>query len=137
MLTLPTIQKIDKVNYKKLRNIVLLVCNTFEVTFFPHLRGIFEFFYQRDPLNCCDVYRDYILISNFTVMTLIPFLLLSLFNYLLFKTIRQSGRVNQKTSLRQKRDQKIAAILILLVAVFASCNFVRIVTNVYEVNKTV
>ena len=66
-------------------------------------------------------------------MTLIPFLLLSVFNYLLFKTIRQSGRVNQKTSLRQKRDQKIAAILILLVTVFASCNFVRIVTNVYEV----
>ena len=66
-------------------------------------------------------------------MTLIPFLLLSVFNYLLFKTIRQSGRINQKTSLRQKRDQKIAAILILLVSVFACCNFVRIVTNVYEV----
>ena len=42
-------------------------------------------------------------------------------------------RINQKTSLRQKRDQKIAAILILLVSVFACCNFVRIVTNVYEV----
>ena len=88
---------------------------------------------RRDLKNCCVVCRDYILISNFTVMTLIPFLLLSVFNYLLFKTIRHSGRINQKTSLRQKRDQKIAAILILLVTVFASCNCVRIVTNVYEV----
>ena len=66
-------------------------------------------------------------------MSLIPFLLLSVFNYLLFKTIRRSGRVNQKTTLRQRRDQNIAAILILLVTIFASCHFVRIVTNVYEV----
>ena len=92
---------------------------------------------RRDLKNCCVVCRDYILISNFTVMTLIPFLLLSVFNYLLFKTIRHSGRINQKTSLRQKRDQKIAAILILLVTVFASCNCVRIVTNVYEVTTVI
>ena len=77
--------------------------------------------------------RDYILLSNFLVMTLLPFLLLSVFNYLLFKTIRRSGEVNQKTTARQRRDQKIAAILILLVAVFGICNFVRIITNVYEV----
>ena len=78
--------------------------------------------------------RDYILLANFVVMTLLPFLLLSVFNFILFRTIRTSGRVNQKSTSRQRRDQKIAAILILLVAVFGSCNFVRIITNVYEVN---
>ena len=80
--------------------------------------------------------RDYILLSNFFVMTLLPFILLAVFNYLLFRTIRESGRVNHKTTARQRRDQKIAAILILLVTVFGSCNFVRIITNVYEVRKT-
>ena len=77
--------------------------------------------------------RDYILLANFFAMTLLPFLLLSVFNFLLFRTIRASGRVNQKSTSRQRRDQKIAAILILLVTVFGSCNFVRIITNVYEV----
>ena len=81
--------------------------------------------------------RDYILLANFVVMTLLPFLLLSVFNFLLFRTIRASGRVNQKSTSRQRRDQKIAAILILLVTVFGSCNFVRIITNVYEVNNSI
>ena len=78
--------------------------------------------------------RDYILIANFLLMALIPFLLLALLNYLLFKTIQNSGKKNQKTTTRQKRDQKIAAILILIVVVFGCCNFVRIITNMYEVH---
>ena len=77
--------------------------------------------------------RDYILLSNFLVMTFIPFILLAVFNYLLFRTIRKSSRANQETTDRHRRDQKIAAILTLLVAVFGVCNSVRIVTNVYEV----
>ena len=79
--------------------------------------------------------RDYILIANFLVMALIPFILLSVFNYLLFRTIQESGKKNRKTTTRQKRDQKIAAILILVVLVFGCCNFVRIITNLYEVSN--
>ena len=77
--------------------------------------------------------RDYILIANFLVMALIPFLLLAVLNYLLFRTIQDSGKKNRKTTTRQKRDQKIAAILIFVVLVFGCCNFVRIITNMYEV----
>jgi hypothetical protein len=77
--------------------------------------------------------RDYILIANFLVMALNPFLLLAVLNYLLFRTIQDSGKKNRKTTTRQKRDQKIAAILIFVVLVFGCCNFVRIITNMYEV----
>ena len=77
--------------------------------------------------------RDYILIANFLMMALIPFLLLALLNYMLFRTIQDSGKKNRKTTTRQKRDQKIATILILVVLVFGCCNFVRIITNMYEV----
>ena len=78
--------------------------------------------------------RDYILIANFLMMALIPFLLLAILNYMLFRTIQLSGKKNKKTTTRQKRDQKIAAILILIVLVFGCCNFVRIITNMYEVS---
>ena len=80
--------------------------------------------------------RDYILIANFLMMALIPFLLLALLNYMLFRTIQDSGKKNRKTTTRQKRDQKIATILILVVLVFGCCNFVRIITNMYEVRTS-
>ena len=93
--------------------------------------------------------RDYILIANFVGMALLPFLLLALANFKLYATIKvflskwswssdiqsidhiiffqESGRRNQKTSHRQKRDRQIASLLILLVIVFGSCNIVRVI----------
>ena len=41
----------------------------------------------RDSYRYC---RDYLLIANFVVMALVPFLLLVIFNSLTFKIIRQS-----------------------------------------------
>ena len=38
--------------------------------------------------------------------------------------IQDSGKRSQKRSSRQKRDQKIASLLILVVTVFACCNMV-------------
>jgi hypothetical protein len=38
-----------------------------------------------------------------------------------------------QTTTRQKRDQSIAMILVLIVVVFTSCNVIRIIVNVYEV----
>ena len=40
----------------------------------------------------CAVFRDYILIGNFLVMAFLPFTLLSSLNYLLYRTIKQSGQ---------------------------------------------
>ena len=42
---------------------------------------------------------------------------------------QDSGRRSQKTSSRQKRDQKIASLLILIVTVFGCCNLVRILPS--------
>ena len=36
-------------------------------------------------------------------------------------------------SSRQKRDQKIGAILVMMVVVFITCNLPRVILNVYEV----
>ena len=79
--------------------------------------------------------RDYILIANFIGMALIPVILLSVFNYRLFRKIQLSGQRNKKTTTRQARDHKIAAMLIFVVLVFTLCNSVRIITNLYEVGK--
>jgi hypothetical protein len=45
----------------------------------------------------------------------------------------RAGALAAQTTSRQKRDQSIAMILVLIVVVFTSCNVVRIVVNVYEV----
>ena len=81
--------------------------------------------------------RDYILIVNFILMSLIPFLMLTSLNFSLFRTIQRSGlscpQRGPRAGARQKRDQGIAAMLILVVLVFGLCNVIRIVINVYEV----
>ena len=46
-----------------------------------------------------------------------------MFNFI--QSTQASGLLNQKTTTRQKRDQKIASLLILLVLVFGCCNVVR------------
>ena len=38
-----------------------------------------------------------------------------------------SSQINQKKTMRQKRDQKIASLLILIVTVFAICNSARFI----------
>ena len=43
-----------------------------------------------------------------------------------------SGLTSQATA-RQKRDQSIAMILVLIVVVFTSCNVLKIIVNLYEV----
>jgi len=77
--------------------------------------------------------RDYILIANFIGMALIPFVILAVLNFKLYRKIKDSGDRSQKTSVRQKRDQKIASLLILIVTVFGCCNLVRILISIYEV----
>ena len=71
-------------------------------------------------------------------MTLIPFFLLTLLNYSLYKTIHTAGLSNQhgqSAGARQRRDQSIATMLILVVVVFGLCNVIRIIINAYEVSK--
>ena len=51
-----------------------------------------------------------------------------------FHGSKDSGDRSQKTSARQKRDQKIASLLVLIVIVFGCCNMVRVVKGkIYNV----
>ena len=84
----------------------------------------------RDDFNYC---RDYLLIANFIVMALIPFLLLIFINTLTFRIIRISTRNNNRTSKRERRDQGIARMFVVIVLVFFFCNTPRIILNIYEV----
>ena len=91
-----------------------------------------------DGNNMISALRDYILIVNFILMSLIPFFVLTSLNYSLFLTIKRSGQrcqqqQGQRAGARQRRDQGIAAMLILVVLVFGLCNIIRIIINVYEV----
>jgi hypothetical protein len=49
------------------------------------------------------------------------------------KILLRAGVMAAQTTTRQKRDQSIAMILVLIVVVFTSCNVIRIIVNVYEV----
>ena len=78
--------------------------------------------------------RYYILLANFLVMALIPLLIMSVTNTLLYREVRRSGSIQLRRSLRRnQRDKSIALILIGIVIVFAFCNAFRIIINLYEV----
>ena len=51
----------------------------------------------------------------------------------MFQASSRKNSQSGKNLLHQKRDQKIASLLILVVLVFGSCNIVRVFTNFYEV----
>ena len=77
--------------------------------------------------------RDYVLIANFVMMVLVPLLTLSTLNWHIHRFITVFSRSIVNTSSRQKRDQRIAAILIIIILVFTCCHVPRVVINVYEV----
>ena len=83
---------------------------------------------MRKTMSYC---RDYILIGNFVLMVLLPFILISVLNGCLYQYIRRN-RFNITTS-RQKRDLRIAVILVIIVIVFGVCNIPRVFINLYEV----
>ena len=98
--------------------------------------------YQEATLSICssdlrddtNYVRYYILLANFIVMALVPLLILSVLNTLLYKAVSRSGSIQaRRSSRRNKRDQSIALILIGIVIVFAFCNVFRIIINLYEV----
>ena len=87
----------------------------------------------RKSLSYC---RDYILIANFVMMVFIPLVILSAVNCHIYRFITISAS-SITTSSRQKRDQRIARILIVIVMVFTCCNVPRAVINLYEVRRGV
>ena len=66
-------------------------------------------------------------------MALLPFLLLGIFNGLIFHMIHKSSSRQVNTSRRRERDYTIAMMLSSVVLVFFACGSVRIVLNFWEV----
>ena len=83
----------------------------------------------RQNLSYC---RDYILIGNFLVMVLFPLLLLGLLNGHIYHVLSQSSRRSSIKG-RDKRDQRIATILVTIVIIFGCCNIPRVTINLFEV----
>ena len=86
----------------------------------------------RQNLSYC---RDYVLIGNFLMMVFIPLILLSVLNGHIYKIISVSSQNQRSTSLRQKRDHRIATILLTIVIVFGCCNIPRVSINLFEVKQ--
>ncbi|XP_023336275.1 FMRFamide receptor [Eurytemora carolleeae] len=84
---------------------------------------------RNDPMYI----RYYILLANFFMMGLLPFIILAVTNFLLYKTVTSSSTLASRATARQKRDQSIAKMLVFIVVVFVCCNVVRMVLNLYEV----
>ena len=76
--------------------------------------------------------KYYILLANFLVMTLLPFLLLIITNSLIYRTVWLTSR-NRLSARRLRRNRKIATVLFLIVLMFILCNFSRVLINIFEV----
>ena len=129
------------------KNIFWIVC--FFLWYFKHLNS-----YQ----------KNYILLTNSVMMVLGPFLAICTLNRKLYLFIRENstaaGFYSLKklcyicpeknhfkkkfsvkkclfpvSTMRQKREKRIAAILVVIVVVFITCNLPRVIINLYEVSK--
>ena len=99
-----------------------------------------------------DVVYDFgfIVIANFIVMVALPATLLAYFNIRLFRAIKVAqnllkvlhlmfqksganlGLTSREMVFRQRRDKKLARLLIFLVTLFGVCNLPRVVVNGVE-----
>ena len=55
-------------------------------------------------------------------------------NYIL-KVVLSKNCLFPVSTMRQKREKRIAAILVVIVVVFITCNLPRVIINLYEVSK--
>ena len=77
--------------------------------------------------------RDYVLIANFLMMMLLPLLLITVLNTKMYRKISKVSMRNSRITKRQRRDRKVAMLLMTVVIVFFFCNSIRVGLNTYEV----
>ena len=77
--------------------------------------------------------RDYVLIANFLMMMLLPLLLITVLNTKMYRRISMVSMRNSRITKRQRRDRKVAMLLMTVVIVFFFCNSIRVGLNTYEV----
>ncbi|GIY77573.1 FMRFamide receptor [Caerostris extrusa] len=66
------------------------------------------------------------------VMYFIPFLVLMIFNILIWKTVRRANKERQTLSRKQQGEFSLAMMLLCVVVVFLICNILALVINIIE-----
>ncbi|CAG7815918.1 unnamed protein product, partial [Allacma fusca] len=61
-----------------------------------------------------------------------PFLILIVFNLVIYKQIQKSNRIRQELSILQTSEINLALMLVCVVAVFLLCNIIPLVNNLME-----
>ena len=66
------------------------------------------------------------------LLSLIPFVMLILFNILIYRLIKSKSAHFPRSSTREKRDLRIARILILIIMVYVACHGIITYINAVE-----
>merc|ERR1711892_431904 len=71
-------------------------------------------------------------IGNFLIMSLIPVVLLTVLNYLIYRKIRRATILHNSVSVHHRRDNTMATLLSSIVVVFLFCHSIKLITNSFE-----
>jgi len=83
---------------------------------------------RRDP-----AYSEYVVfVLNFIVMGLLPVLLLSGLNFMIYRSISRATKTHNNISSAHRRDNTMARLLMAIVIVFLCCHSTKIIVNFYE-----
>ncbi|CAG7726373.1 unnamed protein product [Allacma fusca] len=77
-------------------------------------------------------FKFYIHYAYFIVIFAIPFLILIVFNLVIYKQIQKANRIRQELSILQTSEIKLALMLVCVVVVFLLCNVIPVVNNLME-----
>merc|ERR1712038_1742565 len=80
-----------------------------------------------------DIYIEiYMTWMYFVFMYIIPFSLLAVFNFLIYRKIKRPSQIRTSVTRSQAREQGLATMLFCVVAVFFVCNLLALVVNILE-----
>ena len=66
-------------------------------------------------------------------LSLIPFTMLILFNLLIYRLIKSKSALFPRSSMREKRDLRVATILLVIIMVYVACHGIITFINVLEI----
>lgn len=78
-------------------------------------------------------YQKYVVfVLNFVMMGLLPVILLSVLNFMIYRSISKATATHNNISSSHRRDTTMARLLIAIVIVFLCCHSTKFVVNFYE-----
>lgn len=78
-------------------------------------------------------YAKYVVfILNFVVMGLVPVVMLTVLNFLIYRSISRATAAHNNISSAHRRDGTMARLLMAIVIVFLCCHSTKIIVNFYE-----